>query len=127
MKKHHTHAVPSRPSDLPSGPPAALPFGGHLIRFVRCEFESRAKCLTALAVIEPPTKLPFPDIVIGFGQQEAEARKDAFARAQARIENCSAQSPRKTRARLTRPIVPNRSRGRESLSRSTGYGHSSVQ
>jgi hypothetical protein len=89
MNRDRTHRdTLGRPSELlPTPPAAALPFGGHLIRFVRCQFETEAKCQAAFVVIEPPTKLPSPDIVLGYGREESEARNDAFARAQARIAN----------------------------------------
>src|SRR5690349_9161761 len=64
-----------------------LEFEGHLIRFLRSEFLAAAHCFGAFAVIEPPTNLPAPDVVLGLGTDEDAARKDVFARAHAKITN----------------------------------------
>ena len=72
-------------SDLPAIQPDTIQTGNRTIRFIRCQPVSDSSLIAALVVIEPSTLDTSPDIVLGFGRVDFEAKADAFQTAKDQI------------------------------------------
>ncbi|MCL4788724.1 MAG: hypothetical protein KJ070_18340 [Verrucomicrobia bacterium] len=80
-------------SDLPAILPDTLPFGDRKIRFIRLQPILDSNLVAALVVIEPSTTNISPDIVVGFGRVDFEAKADAFTTAKKQIKGNAPSHP----------------------------------
>ena len=78
-------------SDFPSTIPDSLSIGDYRILFVRFQPILNTGLVAALVVIKPSTTNMSPDIVVGLGRGEPEAKADAFKTAKEQIK---ANTPR---------------------------------
>jgi len=78
-------------SDFPSILPNYLSVGDSKILFLRFQPILKTGLVAALVVIKPSTTSISPDIVVGFGRSEPEAKADAFKTAKEQIK---ANTPR---------------------------------
>jgi hypothetical protein len=77
---------------LPAKRSGAIHFGGHSIRFLRYRSLDKTEYVAAFVMIEPPTLVSEPDIVLGLGVHKSAARRNAFGLAKARIKKSRAKS-----------------------------------
>ncbi len=73
-------------SDLPAILPDVLLFGGREIRLLRFQPIQNSGFIAAIVVIEPSTTDIPPDVVVGFGRVDIEAKADAFNTAKEQIK-----------------------------------------
>ncbi len=72
-------------SDFTAIQPDTIQIGDRTIRFLRYQPISNSALLAALVVIDPSTTDQTPDVVVGFGRVNYEAKADAFATAKQQI------------------------------------------
>ncbi len=78
-------------NDLPAILPDKLAFNGREIRFLRFQIIQSSEFVAALVVIEPSTTAITPDIVVGFGRVDIEAKAEAFKTAKEQIARNTAR------------------------------------
>jgi len=72
-------------SDLPAIQPDMIQFGNRTIRLIGYQPVANSLLIAAIVVIEPSTLDTSPDIVLGFGRVDFEAKADAFETAKNQI------------------------------------------